>query len=237
MRIEALQYHFKHYLRQIGNFGLIFLGLIVATFLIDYLFADRVEIVYGGIEFIFIIFCFVLSLTEYRKNLRFMLQVGVSRQTTWFATLLSMAVSAAGLALVWTLYSKGIGSFNPQGVVVLDVYKALYHDISSITIWLLNAISFIMVYFLGLCINLIYAHLEKPGIIAVSVGVPIGINLLFLLDGVGGMRVMNRLFAFGKWFSLTWVNAFAFYLGLLIVFMIVSYLLNRRLSVIKEEMV
>jgi len=238
MNQKALQYHMNYYLRQIGICGLIFLGFVVMTLLLNYFFVDRVAIIYSGAEFIFIVFCFVLSLAEYRKSLRSMIQVGVSRQTTWLSTLLSIAVSATVLASVWVLYTKGLRLFNAQAVVVYDIYSLLYQHVGSVVAWLLNMLSFMLAYYLGLCINLVYAHLEKPGIIAVSVGVPVGINLLFIIDGMlGGERVIRHLIAFGKWFSLTWVNAFVFYLGSLLIFITLSYFLNRRLTVVKGEMV
>ncbi len=237
MKKEAVQYLMTYYLRLTGIFTLGFLGFIGISFLLEFFFGDNISAIYSGAEVIFIIFSFALALAEYRKILRVILQVGISRKTTWLATLSAMVVSAGVMGLIWILFRYGLGFLNVQAIKIFDMYEILFGDIGAGRTWLLNMLSFIMVFYLGSCINLIYAHLEKYGVVAISVGVPVGINLLFTVDVVNGGRFVNQLVAAAKWFARSWNNALILYMVLLLLFMALSYILNRRLTVVKGEKV
>lgn len=154
----------------------------------------EVEANFAGMELASLIFLFVVGLNSYTEPFTLLSQNGVTRRTFFLGNLLTQTTLAVGMALVdrviLMLLTAIMGGLGGQAKVysLFDLFfRSEFYLREPPAQGLGTLIPVIGLYFLALAVGLfiviLYKRLNKAGIIAVSVGVPVTLCILLpLLD-------------------------------------------------------
>ncbi len=148
----------------------------------------------GATDFVALIWVLVIGLTFFSTAFRFLLSLGVSRRSFFFASLLSLVGLAAAWGILVTVVAVASREFTSTSIL----FEFMYADsgVGSEVVWEFAALLFLAL--LGWFIQMVYYVAGKKTKIAVSLA-PFGLApLLVLFNSITGGAVFRGM---GKFFT------------------------------------
>lgn len=205
---QSCHYLFRDFRGALIVFYFVIFCLCVLTLLgvTSFAFVTNGEIVanFAGMELASLVFLFVVGLCSFGENFTMLSQNGITRRTFFGSTLLVQATVALGMALLDRVinillafivrYSPAYIAVPPEGAARMEVWSLFDLLFRSEFFFsepparsLGTLVPAIGLYFLALAVGffivVMYNRLNKAGIIAVSVGVPVTLVIVLpLLD-------------------------------------------------------
>lgn len=238
----AIAYRLKGTLQGVGIFMAAMTGLAITTELIAIVWGESGTI--GGISLTSVAFAFVLGICIVREDLRLFIQHGIGRTTAFVAELVGIAVSSFVLAVaaaVLTAIMQLIAGSNGSASVS-DIYQMIYlNDTYGQIMALPDQFMSVLFCFVVLCaaqaagifISMGYYHLNKIATIIVSIVVPLAlvIGLPYVIEA--SVSAPASIAGAGFWTNF-WINpwfALVLFLGTIVVFTLLNWLLIRRVAI------
>jgi len=228
----------RYQLDYLKNAFLIALGILfVASIVISVFISFRVlgeNSTLMGIDGVFVIMIFIIGICGIREDLRFFIQHGMGRLTTYFSTLFASLICSAALGLIITAFTAF--SSTLQIIRIESVFSWILLQSNSvpslISLWILSTFTLFFANQLGILISLIYYRLNKIQCIVFSVLA--GASIIF----IPRLTLTRRSNMGAEAFDSMWHNFFHTPATLILTFAIVgilaaigSFLLLRRAQI------
>lgn len=250
--LASYRYQMLDFKKSILCYYLIFIGVLIILPLAAYLTApEHTYVSFNGLDFVSLIFLFVMGLCTFKENFLLLLQNGISRKT-FFAGKILTFLSAALIISVFdkvifgllTLFSHVVPWIQaPMLAIRASWPNPDITDFSSeITAGAL-AVDFISEFFsalfmlaVGGFITVLFYRLNKTGKVAVSIGVPalcaIILPLIDLYITHGALS--SLLEAISTWISESEFHSILSDFVTFLIFSLLTFLLLRRMPVKKQ---
>lgn len=243
MRIKsAVRYQINDYIKQLGVYYIGMIGVTAFFSLLSIILGEAHLFSLGGFEFITSVFLFIIGLYSFKETFLMMLQNSISRKTMYISrliTILTASISMAVLDRLISIVGKIVNKTNDR-VVITSLYDMMYEPRKSMVntvafnfeAILVFAFVYTTVLLTGYLVAVIYYRMNRALKIAVSIGFPATILVVFpLLDMMVFDGKLYRLF--GKVFRFVFnennpYNLLLTCLLIIIVFVGLCWLLIRK---------
>lgn len=241
----SFRYRFHDSLRGMG----IFFGImVIITALVtgSYIWTCRhfggetSSVTFSAYGFAATVALFVSGIACIREDLRVGIQHGISRRTSFVATLLSTVLISLILSVAGELLMAGAQaiSANYNNLRIADMYQMMYTDwqqgglnfVQHLDSVVINFATFLLANMIGMLISLVFYRLNRAWTIIVAVGVPVFVFIVLpILMSIYVPDALLRLMAS----TMEWIMSSPWYLVLFlavcaVVAAAINWLLIRR---------
>ena len=168
----------KYYLYSIKPaviiFYIVMAALLVASVILNYVLKD-INSSFGGLAASSMIFLFVVGICSFYEEFRMFSQNDIARNELWKSFLIAGVTIAAIMSAIDLLMLLVLSSIiNTESLIMM--LSTSYIDnivLNAINSYFLQVLFYTLALSVGYLIRLIYYRMNKFGVIAVSVGVPV----------------------------------------------------------------
>lgn len=250
--LASYRYQMLDFKKSILCYYLIFVGVLIILPLAAYLTApEYTHVSFNGLDFVSLIFLFVMGLCTFKENFLLLLQNGISRKTFFTGKLLTF-LSAALIISVFdkiifgllTLCSRVVPWIQAPMLATrtawpnpdITVFSSEFTTGDLAVDFISEFFSALSILAVGGFITILFYRLNKAGKLAVSIGVPalciIGLPLIDIYITHGTLSSLLEIIS-------TWVAESEFHsilsdLITFFIFSILAFLLLRRMPVKKQ---
>jgi len=184
----------------------------------------------SSIEAVGFVHMLLMGITGIRSDLRFFIQHGISRRTTFYSHLFGSLICSAALGLFCVVLS--LISYH---WFRFDFYGAAFQAQKFFSDWTMLALMFFLVWQFGALISLIYYRLNKIQQIVFSVTVVAAVifassqGILRLVGTADNLDQHTQILAGSGVGTISWVIVFGLLCGLLAI--VGNYLLLKRVPI------
>ena len=233
----ALRYQSRVIAKEVLIAMVSFFSILVVSFLLTALLIGidgDVTISVSGFGIMLLVFMFVSGIVNTRNNLRFNMQFGISRKTTFISELIVIIPASLVLAIFGQLFLEVERLISGNGMRnFFDIYYLIFtnggvptlaHRVSAV---LVNAGLQFAIYIIGMFFSLGYWRLGKAGSIIASVVMVFLINAIPIAIFKLGINVAP----FFSWLGASPVNFVGFWLIIAAVVAVINWLLLRKANI------
>ncbi|MCL2568661.1 MAG: hypothetical protein FWE12_04390 [Oscillospiraceae bacterium] len=261
LRKPVLEYYLYLTMKAIGWIVLIYTGIFLLSAISSIIFMSNVNIgtinvngseggtTFSGIEGMFAFAFLIICASDFKQELHFMFQHGVSRRSSYFGMLGTIVIASAASALIVFLAAivfDVIASLLRAPIVTYTIFDTAYAGWRSTTNAAVGTLVNILFYWallvmagsIGYFFSIVFNRLEKFGrTILIGLGIAFVISLPLLNNLSNG-----RLAQFGLWLWGVFIgqgetanpfNAMGVFLAFAVLALIPSWVLIRRIKLKK----